>query len=95
MCSQAGAKHGSVGVMDPLPGESGHGPWQAPSTTLKSLSFLSFAPGPRNWLQHSGSSITFVKCDQDAPEDSVLHKMLRIPVLLPFPRVISLKTGFC
>lgn len=95
VCSQAGAKHGTVGVTDPPPGESGHGPCQAPSTTLKSSSFLSFSPGPLSWLQHSDSSITFVKRDQDAPEDSVLHKMLRIPVLLPFPGVISLKTGFC
>lgn len=43
VCSQAGAKHGNVGVMDSLPGESGHGPWQGLTTTLKSLCFLSFA----------------------------------------------------
>lgn len=52
VCSQAGAKHGSAGVTDPLPGESGHGPSQVPSTALKSLCFLSFAPGPHSWLQH-------------------------------------------
>lgn len=65
LCCQAGAKHGSAGVMDPLPGESGHGPLQAPSRILKPLCLLSFAPGPHSWLQHSDSSITFVKTDQD------------------------------